>query len=39
MRIIEGSFKPLMKTGQIRHPNSKENSGLKMIKFGKFFLI
>jgi hypothetical protein len=33
MEIIEGSFKPLMKIGQIFHPDSREDSGLKMIIF------
>jgi len=39
MRIIEGSFKPLKKTGQIYHPDSKEDLGLKMIKLWKIFFI
>jgi hypothetical protein len=39
MRIIEGSFKPLKKTGQIYHPDSKEDLGLKMIKFWKSLFI
>jgi hypothetical protein len=35
MGIIEGSSKPLMKTKQICHSDSREDSGLKMIKFRK----
>jgi hypothetical protein len=37
--IIEGSFKPLTKTRQIHHTDSKEDLGLKMIKFGKHLCI
>jgi hypothetical protein len=34
---IGDTFHPLMKTGQIHHLDSRDDSGLEMIEFGEGF--